>query len=102
MKNKLLATSALLLGTILTGCGGYGYSSGYVGYGPPPPRYGVVGVAPGPGYIWMDGYWNRYGNDWRWVNGRWATPPRGYRRWERAEWRHEGRGWRFHEGHWRR
>lgn len=101
MKQKLLAASAVFLGTVLSACGG-GYSSAYVGYGPPPPRYGVVGVAPGPGYIWVDGYWNRYGNDWRWMNGRWAAPPRGYRTWERAEWRHEGGRWRFHEGRWRR
>jgi hypothetical protein len=101
MKQKLLATSAVLLGTILSACGGY--ANGFVAYGPPPPpRYAVVGVAPGPGYVWVDGYYNRYGNDWRWVNGRWALPPRGYRVWVRSEWRNEGGRWRFHEGRWRR
>ena len=101
MKGKLLASTALLSGIILTSCGGY--SSGFVAYGPPPPpRYGAVGYAPGPGYIWVDGYWNRYGGNWSWVNGRWATPPRGYHRWERAEWRNESGRWRFHEGRWRR
>lgn len=27
---------------------------------------------PGPGYIWVPGYYNNYGN---WFNGYWATPP---------------------------
>ena len=102
MKQKLLAGAAVLLGTVLSACGGGYYGASYVGYGPPPPRYGAMGYAPGPGYVWVDGYWNRYGNDWRWNNGRWAVPPRGYHHWERSEWRHEGRSWRFHEGRWRR
>ena len=59
MKQKLLAAGFVFFGTILAGCGGYsGYGGSYVRYGPPPPRYGVIGRAPGPGYVWTDGYWN--------------------------------------------
>lgn len=101
MKRKILATAAVLLGTVLSACGGY-YGRGYVAYGPPPPpRYGVMGYAPGPGYVWTDGYWNRAGGSWAWVNGRWAVPPRGRRVWVRPEWRAEGRSYRFHRGYWR-
>lgn len=102
MKRKLLATSVVLFGTILSACGGYGYSSGYYSYGaPPPPRYGVIGVAPGPGYLLVDGYWDRRGNSWGWVNGYWSRPPRGRSYWVRPEWRHEGNRYRFHRGYWR-
>ena len=56
----------------LGGCAG-GY---YVRVAPPPPRYGVVGYAPGPGFAWVDGYWDRRGENWFWVQGRWERPPR--------------------------
>lgn len=99
MRLKLLASAVLLCGTLLTACGGYG--GGFVAYGPPPPRYGVIGYAPGPGYVWMDGYWDRGGGGWNWVGGRWERPPHGRHAWMRSEWRHEGNGWRFHRGYWR-
>lgn len=95
-KTKLLAAAVILFGTALSACGGYVAVGG-----PPPPRYGVMGYAPGPGYIWTDGYWNYNGGGWGWVNGRWMLPPRGRHYWVRSEWRHEGGRWRFHQGHWR-
>ncbi|HXS95709.1 MAG TPA: hypothetical protein VN736_13990 [Candidatus Limnocylindrales bacterium] len=97
MKRNFWAAAVLAAGTLLTGCAG-GYA---VGYGPPPPRYGAIGYAPGPGYVWTDGYWNYSGRNWAWVDGRWARPPRGHATWVRPEWRHEGRQWRFHRGYWR-
>ena len=55
---RLLLTGTVFLGTILTGCAGGGYyASARIGP-PPPPRYGVMGYAPGPGYVWTDGYWD--------------------------------------------
>ena len=103
MKQGILASAVLFLGTLLAGCGGgYGYTSAYVAYGPPPPRaYGVIGVAPGPGYVWRDGYYAYRGGNYAWVGGAWVRPPHPRATWERGEWRHEGRGWRYHEGHWR-
>jgi WXXGXW repeat (2 copies) len=102
MKHRILAGAFVLLGTLLAGCGvGYGYSSAYVAYAPPAPRYAVVGAAPGPGYVWIDGYWGWRGSNYAWIDGRWAVPPHGRRVWVRGEWRHEGHGWRYHEGRWR-
>ena len=98
MKSILLSGAFVALSTILTGCAGGGM---YVRSGPPAPRYGVVGYAPGPGYMWTDGYWDWRGSNWYWVNGRWMRPPRGRAVWVRPEWRHEGRAWRFHRGYWR-
>lgn len=99
MTKSLLATAAVLVGTMLTGCGpGYMVAS----YGPPPPpRVGVMGYAPGPGYVWTDGYYNRVGSQWVWVGGRWMVPPRGHSVWVRPEWRQEGGRYRFHRGYWR-
>ncbi|MBV9505487.1 MAG: YXWGXW repeat-containing protein [Acidobacteriia bacterium] len=100
MKRKLLAGVFVLAGAVFTGCAG-GYSYGYVSYAPPAPQYGVVGVAPGPGFVWTEGYWGWQGGRYAWVPGRWARPPRARAAWVAPEWRHEGRGWRFHQGHWR-
>jgi hypothetical protein len=75
MRGKYLAV-ALVLGSVLAGCAGT-YSYGYVGYGPPPPvAYGVVGVAPAAGFVWVDGYHVWRGGRYVWVPGRWVRPPR--------------------------
>jgi hypothetical protein len=104
MKTVILA--GVLLGSLgLAACGGPGYANGYVALQVPPPPapyvVGAVGVAPGPGYVWVDGYWNLSGNRWAWVNGRWAVPPRPRAVWVADRWERHGSGWRYHRGHWR-
>jgi hypothetical protein len=100
MKQWILAGAFVAGITVLTGCpGAVGVG---VAYGPPPPRYGVVGVAPGPGYVWTDGYWDLNGRNWVWAPGRWTRRPYPDAMWERPEWRHDGNRWRFHHGGWRR
>ena len=98
---KLLLLGTVLLGTTLTGCvGGGGYTA--VRFGPPPPpRYGIVGVAPGPGFMWTDGYWDRRGGQWYWVGGRWMRPPRARAVWVPGTWHQDRNRWRFQRGHWR-
>ena len=101
MKGRFLVL-AFMAGSVLAGCAAGQYSYGYVGYGPPPPvAFGAVGVAPGLGFVWIDGYHVWRGGRYEWVPGRWVRPPRPGARWVRPEWRRQGRGWRFHEGHWR-
>ena len=100
MKKSLLATAAVLIGTVLAGCG-HGYMVASASYGPPPPRYGVIGYAPGPGYVWTEGYWNYAGGHWDWVGGRWMRPPHPRAVYVRPEWRHDGNRWRFRHGYWR-
>ncbi|PWU10094.1 MAG: hypothetical protein C5B51_05050 [Terriglobia bacterium] len=103
MRQKVLATTFLLFSTVLAGCGGgYGYNYRYVSYGPPPPRYyGAIGVAPGPGYVWTNGYWAWRGGRYDWMDGRWVRPPRGRTAWIEGRWDRDGRGWAYRPGHWR-
>jgi len=99
MKRKLLAATFLVTSAISIGCGGGVY---YASFGPPPPRYGVVGVAPGPGYVWADGYWDWRGGNWAWVGGHWMHPPRSGAVWVAPRWHQEGHRWRRERGYWRR
>ncbi len=69
---------------------------------PPPTRAEVIGVAPGPGHVWIGGHWRWTGNDYDWVPGRWAALEGGNRRWVPGHWVHARRGWYWVEGHWRR
>ena len=72
----------------------------YVAPPPPAPVVGVVGYAPGPGYVWIDGFW-----DWRghyvWVPGYWGRPPHPRAAWVagRAFYGH-GR-YHYKRGYWR-
>jgi hypothetical protein len=42
---------------------------------PPPPIVETVGVAPGPGYLWIGGYYHWNGGGWVWYRGHYARPP---------------------------
>jgi WXXGXW repeat (2 copies) len=43
---------------------------------PPVPNYAYQRPPmPGPGYFWVDGYWNFTGRRYSWVAGYWMMPP---------------------------
>jgi len=48
-------------------------------YAPAPPQApsyaNVRPPMPGPGYYWVDGYWNLVGGRYSWVGGYWMRPP---------------------------
>jgi hypothetical protein len=68
---------------------------------PPPPSQPVI-VAPGPGYVWMNGEWQWNGAAWVWVGGQWAIPPWPNAVWVQGYWyRGPFGGWRHAPGHWR-
>ncbi len=73
----------------------------YVRVAPPPPIVERVVVAPGPGYIWVPGYYVWTSARYVWRPGAWVVPPRPRAVWVAPHWRHERRGWYFVEGHWR-
>jgi len=68
---------------------------------PPAPIYETVGVAPGPGYLWIGGYYHWSGGGWVWYRGHYARPPHPGAAWIRA--RYEFRGGRrvYIAGYWR-
>lgn len=101
-----LAASAITVGsTVLAGCvvapAEPYYASQPVMMAPPPPPVEVVGVAPAPGYVWIEGFWGWSGRRHEWHPGHWEAPRPGYA-WRPHEWRREGSYWRERRGHWER
>jgi hypothetical protein len=82
----------------MAACGGAVY---YASAPPPPLRAEVVGVAPGPGYVWVNGYWGWRGNQHVWIGGSYMRPPRARAVWVAPRWEHRGGRYYFHEGRWR-
>ena len=96
---KTLVVAAILLAAFLTLAAAHVDFGIAVGSPPPPPPpvvAGPVGVAPGPDYVWVPGYWDWAGGQWVWVDGKWILPPRGHRVWVAPM-----IDFRLHRGHWR-
>lgn len=70
---------------------------------PPPPRHEVIlGVSPGPDFVWIGGYWDGAPGHYSWVRGRWARPPHAHGQWNAPHWDKDRDG-HFHQtkGEWR-
>ena|SRR5271157_5577643 len=99
---KWAMMSAVLFGSMAaTACGGYAYYGYRVPPPPPPVEVGVVGYAPGSGYVWIGGFYDLRGDRWEWSRGYWGRPPHRHAVWVRPYWEPHGRGYRFHRGYWR-
>ncbi len=100
------AMSALKLGLVsflivLSGCIPWSYEYSYtVSTRPPAPYAEVVGVAPAPGYVWINGYWWWDGGQYTWIRGYWAPPPQPGYVWVRNGWVNQGGHYVFVRGHW--
>jgi len=103
--NRGLLTAVLLAAGSLAACAPHPYGYGYAYNVPPPPAYpaytGVYGAAPGPGYVWTEGFYDLRGSSWVWVGGRWAHPPRPRAVWVSPHWVRSGHGWSRRGGYWR-
>ncbi|MDR3715661.1 MAG: hypothetical protein P4L51_22855 [Puia sp.] len=88
---SLLIVGALLF---LPAC-----SAGYVTTQPADVVYDH-GLAPGAGYIWIDGDWIWSGGQYRRHEGH-RGRPRGGRTWQRGNWSHFNNGYRWNRGHWK-
>lgn len=73
---------------------------GYPGYGPPALMGETIYGSPGPGYVWIGGYWNWYGGGYHWMRGHWERGRVG-RAWVAPYWEHRGSRWVFRRGYWR-
>lgn len=101
---RILATAALVIGTSLiapTAFGRVDFGISVGGPPPPPQVVGPVGVAPGPGYVWTNGYWDWNGGRWVWIGGNWMVPPHGRRVWVEPYYHPYHHGYHYHRGHWR-
>jgi hypothetical protein len=50
--------------------------------------------------VWIDGYWDRQGDRWAWVSGRWEQPRDRHNRWVKPRYQREGQAWRYEPAHW--
>ena len=94
VKNKLLALLFLAAGILFAQVSiGVGITIG----APPPPRIVKVRpVAPGPDFLWVEGYWYPVGGHYKWHDGYWTKPPYVGAHWVAP--RHDGR--QFFAGFW--
>ena len=69
-------------------------------YAPPPAPVETVVIAPGQGYVWVDGEWEWSGR-WIWCAGHWAYPPQSGVVWVVGRSWNDHRGWHNEHGHWR-
>ena len=93
LRKKLLVGLLLASGSVFAYQIGIGIQIG----APPPPR--VLRVrprAPGPDYMWVDGYWYPVDGRYRWHSGYWTRPPYVGARWIAPH--HDGS--RFFDGYW--
>jgi WXXGXW repeat (2 copies) len=73
------------------------YQGVYAPAPPPMPSYAYQRPPmPGPGYYWVDGYWNLVGGRYSWVGGYWMLPPYAGGYWVRPRYS----GGRFFLGFW--
>ena len=94
MKKYILSIFIFATALSLASC-----SAGYVTTQPADVVYDR-GVAPGAGYIWIDGDWIWSGGQYRWHEGHWGMPRAG-RTWQRGSWQNGHGGYRWQRGHWR-
>lgn len=68
---------------------------------PPAPLHEVVGPPPGPGFVWVSGYWVWSGVQHVWVSGHWLAM-RPEHVWVQPVWQRNRHGWWLQGGGWRR
>ncbi len=73
----------------------------YASFAPPAAEVDVVGVAPGPDYVWIGGHHVWRDGGYRWEHGRYEKRPRAGARWVPGQWRHHARGWYWRDGRWK-
>ena len=93
---------AVMLSTVLMAIPASASTRVYVRVGPPAPIVEVRPVAPGPRYVWVNGYHRWDGRAYAWVPGKWVLPPRARAVWVPGRWVHASRGYYWVDGRWRR
>ena len=68
---------------------------------PPEPKAEEKTPCPGPGHIWIAGYWDYIGGHHVWRDGHWIEGKVGYE-YVRARYEWDGTAWQFHVPHWKK
>jgi hypothetical protein len=56
--------------------------------------------SPGPGYLWIEGYWHWNGHKYGWQRGHWARPPHERAVWVAPRYEKVEHGYRYAPGRW--
>jgi hypothetical protein len=67
---------------------------------PPALQTDVTVVQPGPGYVWITGYWTWRNEQYQWMSGHWEMPPNSRSVWVAPTIVPQGNNYRFTEGYW--
>ena len=67
---------------------------------PPALQQEAVLAQPGPGYVWLAGFWTWRNERYEWMAGHWQLPPSSTSVWVAPRWEQEGNAYRFYEGTW--
>ena len=80
---KKIILSTLMVVMLLSGESAFSQVSIGVRIGPPPPPrvVRVIPRRPSVAYVWVDGFWEPHGRQYRWHNGYWTRPPYAGARW---------------------
>jgi hypothetical protein len=101
MKTKVSAWMlAVLIFAGLPLASSSGYVAVSVGFAPPPIPVYEQPLCPGPGYIWVPGYWAYGPYGYYWVPGEWVLAPGIGLYWTPGYWGFAGGSYVFHEGYW--
>jgi hypothetical protein len=66
----------------------------------PPATTAVAGNSPGPGYVYVEGYYDWRGGQYVWVPGTWSLPPRTSLTWVPGHWQPTAGGYTWVSGYW--
>jgi hypothetical protein len=97
MKNIILSFSFVMISLAA------GPKIAYYAPVPPPPAIEEHhGLAPGPGNIWIAGFWGYEGGRHVWHAGHWDKPPAANFHYVEPRWDRKGSQYAFREGHWQK
>jgi len=94
MRTRILLFGLLLFSGVLSAQVAIGIQIGTPP--PPPPAYILQPAVPGPGYLWVEGYWYPVGHRYHWHPGYWTLPPYPGAYWAPARYA----GGRYFGGYW--
>jgi hypothetical protein len=97
MKKIFLAAIVAAMGFVGSSMPASAQAYIYVQTAPPAPVYETVPARPGPGYVWVGGYYRWNGSTYVWTRGHYV---RHAGAWCGGHWRHGRRGYYWVAGHW--